>query len=76
MPSAKLERRPTYEMLELMPFQGEWSVGEYLALETNRIVEYTDEFLEFCPRRMRFIRTSIFGSCSSYASFCNGEALL
>jgi Uma2 family endonuclease len=49
MPAAKLERRPTYEMLDLIPQQGSWSEREYLALETNRIVEFTDGFLEFLP---------------------------
>jgi len=43
------ERRPTYEMLEELPYQGEWSEREYIALESNKLIEFTDGFLEFLP---------------------------
>ena len=45
------ERRPTYEMLEELPYQGEWSEREYIALESNKLIEFTDGFLEFLPMR-------------------------
>ena len=42
----KEERRPTYAILDLFPDQGEWTEAEYLALDTNRIVELNDGELE------------------------------
>lgn len=38
---------PTWEMTDFYPRQGEWTEAEYLALETNRLVEFTDGVLEF-----------------------------
>ena len=50
MASATRERRPTWELTDmLIPYQGEWTVEEYLKLDTNRLIEYTDGFLEFLP---------------------------
>jgi Uma2 family endonuclease len=43
------ERRPTWEMLEEIPYQGEWSEREYIALESNKLIEFTNGFLEFLP---------------------------
>ena len=33
----------------VLPYQGDWTVEEYLKLDTNRLIEYTDGFLEFLP---------------------------
>lgn len=44
---AKLE--PTWEIARLFPAQGDWSEQEYLALDTNHLVEYSDGFLDFLP---------------------------
>lgn len=49
MSSTTSERRPTWELLDLFPLQGDWSVEDYLALETNRLVEFSDGYLEFLP---------------------------
>jgi len=43
------QRRPTWEMLDVLPYQGEWTVDEYLKLATNKPIEYTNGFLEFLP---------------------------
>ncbi|MFO7907218.1 MAG: hypothetical protein R6U98_31495, partial [Pirellulaceae bacterium] len=40
---------PTWEIAELFPNQGEWSVHEYLALNTNRLVEFCDGHVEVLP---------------------------
>jgi Uma2 family endonuclease len=40
------ESGPTWEIAHLYPDQGAWSEEEYLALETNRLVEYSDGFVE------------------------------
>ena len=40
---------PTWEMALRFPHQGEWTEEEYLNLDTNRLVEFTDGVLEFLP---------------------------
>lgn len=38
---------PTWELVDQFPRQGEWTEDEYLALESNRLIEFTDGVLEF-----------------------------
>lgn len=39
---------PTWEMAELFyPRQGKWTIEDYLALDTNRLIEFVDGTLEF-----------------------------
>ena len=40
---------PVWELAHLFPYQGAWSEEEYLALETNHLIEYTDGSLEMLP---------------------------
>lgn len=40
---------PTWEVATLFPVQGQWTEAEYLALNTNRIVELVDGCLEIHP---------------------------
>jgi len=40
---------PVWELARLFPNQGRWTVEDYLALDTGRLVEYSDGFLEFPP---------------------------
>jgi Uma2 family endonuclease len=40
---------PTWEMARFYPAQGEWTESEYLALETNQLIELSDGLLEFLP---------------------------
>jgi Uma2 family endonuclease len=40
---------PTWEIAELFPNQGAWSVHDYLALNTNRLIEFSDGQLEMLP---------------------------
>ena len=42
-------RRPTHEIVDLFPAQGDWTEEEYLALDTNRLVELSDGKLEALP---------------------------
>lgn len=37
----------TWELVKEFPTQGEWTEEEYLALESNRLIEFTDGVLEF-----------------------------
>lgn len=40
---------PVWAIAELYPNQGQWHEQEYLLLETNRLVEYDDGFVEVLP---------------------------
>ena len=40
---------PVWGITRLYPQQGGWSVEEYLALDTNILIEYVDGCLEFLP---------------------------
>lgn len=40
---------PTWEVAHLFPTQGTWSVADYLALDTNHLVELSDGRLEVLP---------------------------
>ena len=48
-PRQPSEPELTWEIARLFPAQGDWSEEEYLALDTNHFVEYSDGFLEFLP---------------------------
>jgi Uma2 family endonuclease len=41
--------RPTHEIVDLFPAQGEWTEEEYLALDTNRLIELSNGKLEALP---------------------------
>lgn len=47
--SRQKHNQPTWEVAQLFPLQGEWSVEEYLALESNRLIEYTNGKIEVLP---------------------------
>jgi Uma2 family endonuclease len=45
----KADTEPTWEIARLFPNQGDWTEGEYLALDTNHLIEFADGHLEFLP---------------------------
>ncbi len=46
---SKTKAEPTWEIATLFPNQGQWHEAEYLAMETNHIVEFSDGYLEVLP---------------------------
>jgi Uma2 family endonuclease len=40
---------PTWAIAHLFPVQGEWSEEEYLALDTNHLVEFSAGYVEVLP---------------------------
>jgi Uma2 family endonuclease len=48
-PSSATEPQPAWDVALLFPSQGDWSEFEYLALDTNRLVELVDGNLEVLP---------------------------
>jgi Uma2 family endonuclease len=43
------DAEPAWDIARLFPLQGQWDSGDYLALETNRLIEFTDGFIEVLP---------------------------
>jgi Uma2 family endonuclease len=48
-PRLSVYGEPTWEIARLFPAQGTWSEAEYLGLDTNQMVEFSDGFVEFLP---------------------------
>ncbi|MEZ4733689.1 MAG: Uma2 family endonuclease [Caldilineaceae bacterium] len=40
---------PVWEIAHLFPAQGEWTVEDYLTLDTNHLIEYTNGYVEVLP---------------------------
>ena len=40
---------PAWEIATLFPDQGQWDEWDYLALDTNRLVEFADGYVEVLP---------------------------
>ena len=45
----KSRLEPAWEIAHLFPLQGAWSEADYLALETNHLVELSDGYIEVLP---------------------------
>jgi Uma2 family endonuclease len=43
------EPEPAWDIARLFPAQGQWSEEDYFALDTNRLVEFSDGFIEVLP---------------------------
>jgi len=48
-PSIAPRGEPVWEIATLFPEQGSWSERQYLALDTNRLVEFDDGIIEVLP---------------------------
>ena len=44
-----VQRGPAWDVALLYPEQGDWNVEDYLDLPGNRLVEFSDGYLEFLP---------------------------
>lgn len=40
---------PVWDLATLFPAQGNWSEDDYLRLDTNRLIEFTDGYIEVLP---------------------------
>jgi Uma2 family endonuclease len=48
-PTRSQRGAPAWEVALLLPFQGEWTEADYLALNTNHLIELSDGCLELLP---------------------------
>lgn len=44
---------PVWEVAHLYPLQGDWDEQDYLAMETNHLIEFEDGFVELLPMPTR-----------------------
>jgi Uma2 family endonuclease len=49
VPEGIFPGEPTWGVTRLFPTQGNWSESDYLALNTNQLVEFSHGFVEFLP---------------------------
>jgi Uma2 family endonuclease len=47
--SKQITSEPAWDIARLFPNQGHWSEADYLELDTNRLVEFIDGFIEVLP---------------------------
>jgi Uma2 family endonuclease len=62
---------PTWEIARFFPLQGAWTEDEYLELEGNQRVEFSDGFLEFPPlptMSHQLIVAFLYGALTAYVS--------
>ena len=53
----------------VLPYQGDWTIEKYLELDTNRLIEFTDGFLEVLPMPEEihaFVQRFIFAAVEAF----------
>jgi hypothetical protein len=73
-------KNPTWEIAHLFPAQGTWSEEEYLGLSGNRLVEFSDGFLEVLPlpttshqALVAYLYGLLFSTCRAVTSSSEGR---
>jgi Uma2 family endonuclease len=64
---------PAWEIAELFPRQGNWSETEYLALNTNRLVELSDGCVEVLLLPTEFHQAIVILLCNLLRAFVRGD---
>lgn len=64
---------PAWEIAELFPPQGLWSEEEYLALKTNRLVEFDDGSIEVLPLPTKTHQSIILFICQLLGAHLAGQ---
>ena len=67
--------RPTHEIVDLFPAQGDWTEEEYLALDTNRLVELSDGKLEVLPMPSDFHQLIVMRLAAALFAFVTAQRL-
>ena len=53
-PPTSRKGEPLWEITQLFPYQGYWSEDDYLDLDTNHLIEFSDGYVEVLPMPTRF----------------------
>lgn len=70
-----MEAEPTWDVARLFPAQGQWSEEEYLALDTNKLVEFSHGQLEVLPMPTERHQEIVFFLAQMLALFVNARRL-
>jgi len=71
----EIETEPTWDVARLFPDQGQWSEEEYLALDTNKLVEFSHGQLEVPPMPTERHQDIVFFLAQMLAIFVNARRL-
>ena len=76
-PTTKPEEtfEPTWEIAQLFPAQGHWSVEEYFSLGTNHLIEFSHGLLEVLPTPTQSHQLLMAALYESLCSFVRGREL-
>ena len=77
MPGAtpKAVPEPAWEIAKIFPYQGSWSEGDYLELDTNHLVELTDGRIEVLPMPTEEHQDLVLYLLQSLLAFVNPRGL-
>jgi Uma2 family endonuclease len=73
--SPSLTPEPTWEIAKLFPNQGQWTEEEYLALNTNLLVEYSSGYIEVLPMPTKTHQAIVFYLARMLFAFVNAAKL-
>jgi Uma2 family endonuclease len=65
--------QPAWEIATLFPPQGLWSEEDYLDLETNRLVEFTDGLVEVLPMPTTSHQMIVLYLCNALAAYARDQ---
>lgn len=66
---------PTWEIAYLFPDQGSWDEDEYLALQTNHLVEFSNGVLEVLPMPTTSHQLMVYHLCTLLLTFVSAKNL-
>ena len=70
-----MDTEPAWDVARLFPDQGCWSEDDYLALDTNRLVEYSDGCVEILPMPTLSHQLMVVFLCQALQSFVSARGL-
>lgn len=74
-PSIGIRSEPAWDIARLFPDQGRWTPDDYLALLTNRLVEFSHGVVEVLPVPTDLHQAIVFFLCASLHSFITPRSL-
>src|SRR4051812_22092630 len=72
---ARLRTEPTWEVAHLFPAQGTWSEAEYLELNGNRLIEFSNGFVEVLTMPTEAHQSIVLFLCEVLSAFVKANGL-
>jgi Uma2 family endonuclease len=70
-----VDTEPAWDVARLFPDQGCWSEDDYLALDTNHLIEFSDGCVEFLPMPTLSHQLMVLFLCQALRSFVSARGL-